>query len=115
MILLGAGSLRHCPKNYASHCHAERNHQGKGNVILFLAATARIGEASGEIRTRERSGRAAEVLSPESRMSFLTIRGASPRPDSPAVVSTVRIQSTASANFPWRTPRPDTVEGRPQR
>ena len=39
-----------------SHFHNERNHQGKANVILFPAPADRIGESSGEIRTRERLG-----------------------------------------------------------
>lgn len=56
LILFGEGSLRHCLGNYVSHYHAERNHQGKGNVILFPAQADRIGESSGEIRTRERLG-----------------------------------------------------------
>ena len=37
VILFGASSLRHCLENYVNHFHAERNHQGKGNVILFPA------------------------------------------------------------------------------
>jgi hypothetical protein len=32
------------------------NHQGKRNVILLPAIADRIGESSGEIRTRERLG-----------------------------------------------------------
>jgi hypothetical protein len=42
--------------NYTQHFHTERNHQGKGNRILFPAPVDRIGESSGEIRTRERLG-----------------------------------------------------------
>ena len=56
MILFGERSLRHCLENYVAHFHAERNHQGKGNLILFPAPADRIGETSGEIRTRERLG-----------------------------------------------------------
>ncbi len=41
---------------YVNHFHAERNHQGKGNVILFPAPEDRIGEMSGDIKTRERLG-----------------------------------------------------------
>ncbi len=47
---------RHGLENYVNHFHAERNHQGKGNVILFPAAEDRIGEMSGDIQTRERLG-----------------------------------------------------------
>jgi len=56
MVLFGERSLRYCLDNYLSHYHAERNHQGKENVILFPAAADRIGEPSGEIHTRERLG-----------------------------------------------------------
>jgi putative transposase len=56
MILFGEGSLRYCLENYLSHYHTERNHQGRGNVILFPAPADRIGESSGQIHTRERLG-----------------------------------------------------------
>jgi hypothetical protein len=56
LILFGERSLRHCLENYVAHFHTERNDQGKGNVILFPASADRIGESSGEIRTRERLG-----------------------------------------------------------
>ncbi len=36
--------------------HEERNHQGKGNVILFPAPEDRIGEMAGDNQTRERLG-----------------------------------------------------------
>src|SRR6266571_9508400 len=35
MILCGEGSLRHALTQYVTHFHHERNHQGKGNVLLF--------------------------------------------------------------------------------
>ena len=56
MILFGESSLQHVLWNYTQHFHTERNHQGKGNRILFPAPVDRIGESSGEIRTRERLG-----------------------------------------------------------
>ena len=56
MIIFGEASLRHVLSNYLLHFHSERNHQGKGNVILFPAKADRIGESSGEIRTPERLG-----------------------------------------------------------
>ncbi len=43
MILFGEGSLRHCLDNYVNHFHAERNHQGKGNVMLCCFHRSRIG------------------------------------------------------------------------
>jgi len=56
MILLGEASLRQVLSNYVLHYHGERNHQGKGNVILFPRPEDRIGESSGEIHKRERLG-----------------------------------------------------------
>ena len=56
LILFGERSLRHALCDYVSHFHAERNHQGKDNVILFPEAADRVGETAGEIRTRERLG-----------------------------------------------------------
>ena len=56
MILFGERALRHCLEQFVGHFHAERNHQGKGNVILFPAPADRIGELSGEVCTRERLG-----------------------------------------------------------
>jgi putative transposase len=35
MILFGKASLRHTLTQYVEHFHHERNHQGKGNVLLF--------------------------------------------------------------------------------
>ena len=56
MILFGESSLRHCLETYVNHFHAERNHQSKGNVILFPAPEDRIGKMSGDLQTRERLG-----------------------------------------------------------
>jgi putative transposase len=39
---------------YVEHFHAERNHQGKGNVLLFPRATDR--QREGPVRCRERLG-----------------------------------------------------------
>ena len=56
MILFGERSLRHCLENYVAHFHAERNHQGKDNVILFPEPEDHLGESIGPIQTRERLG-----------------------------------------------------------
>jgi hypothetical protein len=56
MILFGEASLRQVLSNYVLHFHGERNHQGKGNVILFPSTGDRIGASTGEIQTRERLG-----------------------------------------------------------
>ena len=55
VILFGERSLRHVLKEYESHFHQERPHQGKGNLIL--APTARRDQSSGgQVRCRERLG-----------------------------------------------------------
>ena len=35
LILFGERSLRRAMREYVAHYHAERNHQGKSNVLLF--------------------------------------------------------------------------------
>ena len=35
LILFGEQSLRYVLREYLAHYHAERNHQGVGNVLLF--------------------------------------------------------------------------------
>src|ERR1700730_14945986 len=52
VILFGERSLRRAPSNYVDHFHAERNHQGKGNVLLFPRGTNI--RRDGPVRCRER-------------------------------------------------------------
>jgi putative transposase len=54
VILLGERSLRRALSEYVDHFHAERNHQGKGNVLLFPRVTDR--QREGPVRCRERLG-----------------------------------------------------------
>jgi putative transposase len=54
VILFGERSLRQALSNYVDHFHAERNHQGKGNVLLFPRVTDR--QREGPVRCRERLG-----------------------------------------------------------
>src|SRR6266403_1507076 len=54
VILFGERSLRRALSNYVDHFHAERNHQGKGNVLLFPRVNHRHRE--GSVRCRERLG-----------------------------------------------------------
>jgi hypothetical protein len=35
LILFGEGSLHRAPTEFCEHYHTERNHQSKGNKILF--------------------------------------------------------------------------------
>jgi Integrase core domain len=55
VILFGERSLHHVLGEYVEHYHAERPHQGKGNVIPFPAPRAE-GAAAGPIGCRERLG-----------------------------------------------------------
>ena len=54
VILFGERSLRRALSNYLDHFHAERNHQGKGNVLLFPRANDR--QREGPVRCRDRLG-----------------------------------------------------------
>lgn len=56
VILLGESSLRRALREFVAHYHEERNHQGKGNVLLFPANGQRIGRQNGQIRCKERIG-----------------------------------------------------------
>src|SRR5881227_1260224 len=53
VILFGERSLRRALGEYVEHFHAERNHQGKGNVLLFPDAGIR---RAGPVQCRERLG-----------------------------------------------------------
>lgn len=56
VILLGERSLRHVLSEYVEHDHAERCHQGLGNVIPF-ASSRPANDREGPIECRERLGR----------------------------------------------------------
>ena len=55
VILLGERSLRRALNEYVEHYHAERNHQGKGNVLLFPRDTD-IRHEPQPVQCRERLG-----------------------------------------------------------
>jgi transposase InsO family protein len=55
LILFGEGSLWHVLNEYVDHYHHERNHQGKGNVLLF-PAVGQGSEREGPTKCRERLG-----------------------------------------------------------
>ena len=58
LILFGEASLRHALREYLIHYkyHVERNHQGKGNVLLFPNATKPMKRADGSVDCKERLG-----------------------------------------------------------
>ena len=54
VVLFGEHSLRRALSEYVDHFHAERNHQGKGNILLF-PRSANPGR-DGPVQCRERLG-----------------------------------------------------------
>ena len=54
LILFGERSLRRALSEYVAHYHAERNHQGKSNVLLFPRVTET--RRGGPVQCRERLG-----------------------------------------------------------
>ncbi len=54
-ILFGEGSLRRALAEYVTHYHAERNHQGKANILLFPEAPP-IRSGSEVVRRNQRLG-----------------------------------------------------------
>jgi transposase InsO family protein len=55
-ILFGEASLRRALVEFVEHFHSERNHQGKGNALLFPSNDDRHGRRRGSIWCRERLG-----------------------------------------------------------
>ena len=55
IILFGERSLRRALCEYVEHYHAERNHQGKDNVLLFPRDTS-VRRRTGPMQCRERLG-----------------------------------------------------------
>ena len=54
LILFGEASLRRVLNQYQVHFHAERKHQGKGNVLLFPVATQAKNRIVGSVACKER-------------------------------------------------------------
>jgi hypothetical protein len=54
VLLIGERSLRLALSEYVAHYHAERNHQGKDNVLLFPRDTQT--RRGGPVQCRERQG-----------------------------------------------------------
>ena len=56
LILFGEGSLRHVVSAYLAHYHEERNHQGKGNLILFPRPPSNDASTESKVTCHERLG-----------------------------------------------------------
>jgi putative transposase len=55
LVLFGEPSLRRVLTEYVAYFHSERNHQGKGNVLLFPDADDR-GTRGNRVECRKRLG-----------------------------------------------------------
>ena len=56
LILFGEAALRRVLREYVTHFHQERNHQGKGNVLLFPLKQPSSPRSEPSVRCRERLG-----------------------------------------------------------
>ena len=56
LILFGENSLRRVVSNYLLHFHHERNHQGKGNLLLFPTGVSASPTQPTAVRCCERLG-----------------------------------------------------------
>ncbi len=56
LILFGEASLRRALQEYVAHHHTERNHQGKGNVLLFPTWKSAMNHVDGSVGCKERLG-----------------------------------------------------------
>lgn len=56
LILFGESSLRRAVTNFCQHYHAERNHQGKDNQLLFPRPAPPMSPGRGMVRCQERLG-----------------------------------------------------------
>jgi hypothetical protein len=56
LILLGESSLRRALQAYELHYHEERNHQGKGNRLLFPRQTQPVDGDQGSVQCHQRLG-----------------------------------------------------------
>ena len=54
LILFGEGSLRRALREFEGHFHGERNHQGKGNVLLFPCGEVPTTKRGPSIRCHQR-------------------------------------------------------------
>ena len=56
MILFGEASLRRVLNQFVDHFHADRNHQRKGNVLLFPSGPIGQRKPRNRIHCQERLG-----------------------------------------------------------
>jgi transposase InsO family protein len=66
LILFGEASLKRALTEFDEHYHAERNHQGKGNKLLFPRPTPLEAPLQGTVRCQERLGGLLKYYEPEA-------------------------------------------------
>ena len=66
LILFGESSVRRVLQPYEVHYHEERNHQGKGNTLLFPSQTSPVGRVQGSVQCQERLGGVLKYYSREA-------------------------------------------------
>jgi putative transposase len=72
--LFGEASLRRAPTQFQEHYHTERNHQGKGTLLLFPPNGEELPKSQGQsIECSERRSGLLKYYRP-GRMSFFTLR-----------------------------------------
>jgi putative transposase len=56
LVLFGEASLKRAIQQYLIHYHEERNHQGKGNALLFPSQVCPVGSKQGSVQCQQRLG-----------------------------------------------------------
>jgi hypothetical protein len=56
LILFGEASLKRALQQYLIHYHEERNHQGKGNALLFPSQARPVGSEERSVQCQQRLG-----------------------------------------------------------
>jgi len=56
LILFGEASLKRALQQYLIHYHEERNHQGKGNALLFPSPSRPVGSEQRSVQCQQRLG-----------------------------------------------------------
>jgi hypothetical protein len=74
LILFGEGPLARVLTEYSRHHHSERNHQGKGNRLLFPDMSTKQHPQSRRVECHHRLESLLKYLQAR-RMSILTLRG----------------------------------------
>ena len=98
LILFGEASLRRALAEFVEHFHTERNHQGKGNVLLFPSNKARDRSAPKISIVPRTAWWFAQILLP-CRMNILAIRGGWKMMSSAVVPRAAEIDTFSERHF----------------